>query len=66
MYDLNGVCGLTGLLARVAAVFPEPLRIAQTMATNIHNSLYSPKPLLTYYLWISAREWFNIARSHNE
>lgn len=39
MYDLNGICGLTGLLARVAAVLPEPLRIAQTMGMKAHNSL---------------------------
>lgn len=39
MYDLNGVCGLTGLLARVAAVLPELLRIAQAMGMKVCNSL---------------------------
>lgn len=39
MYDLNGVCGLTGPLARVAAVLPEPLRIAQTTGMEVHETL---------------------------
>lgn len=65
MHDLNGLCGLTGLLARMAAMVPEPLRVANYGHEHPQLS-YSPECLLTYYLWINACEWFNIARSHNE
>lgn len=39
MYDLSGVRGLTALLARVAAMLSELLRIAQTTDMKVHNSV---------------------------
>lgn len=39
MYDLSGVRGLTTLLARVAAMLSELLRIAQTTDMKVHNSV---------------------------